>query len=383
MLAALADRPRIAASAAPVIAFALRRIAWRTTDHLEMLSACCMPLALLGLASGGGRRLAAWRAGLLGLLAAAGADVASTTACVLASAAAYLPVRCSLVTNASRQRPGGCWMPLIAGMVMPVILLVVPYAMPYRPRARRSAGGRASSPWSPTPGNYLSRGSSNALYRDRWCDIDVIERCAVSGRAAGGAGLVGGWRDGAPAARSSPRMLCCRRGRFDLSLGVNGCCSRCLRDCVVPYRGLRVPARADVLIVLARRCRVLAAWRSRRRGDCDTAVRWVERRSCRARAAGLEYRVPSGCAGRRRPAAAVTGSLRSPRPNPPRCRCRPRRIGGDLGLRRYFMTSRRIGTWPRCSTATAATTRKATAVPGWSVEEFPPRAPSPPSSGWA
>jgi hypothetical protein len=103
--------------------------------------------------------------------------------------------------------------------------------------------------------NYLAPAESNALYGNALSRFMQPERRLFPGFVATALALVGLWRLGSPhdrAARSpDPQVLAYALGlllAFDVSLGFNGFTYRVLYDYVLPFRGLRIPARMGMMV---------------------------------------------------------------------------------------------------------------------------------------
>jgi hypothetical protein len=238
---------RIAAFLAGV-AFAFQPYRFAHYSHLELLWTCWIPLSLWALH----RVLSSptWNSGfLLGLFASCQVLTSIYYGVFLATAAAIVGA-VLLVTERHRHR-WRFWMPLM-GMVLPVILLVVPYAMPYRHSAA-ALGERdaaAVARWSPTLWNYLEPQDGHWLY-PRLGDIDVFEGVLFPGAVLVALAVVGGWRGWRtrrPVVAAYAVLLVVA---FDLSLGSNGLLFGAIREIAWPYRGLRVPARMFVIVSAA------------------------------------------------------------------------------------------------------------------------------------
>jgi hypothetical protein len=173
------------------VAFAFQPYRFAHLPHLELLWTCWIPLSLWALH----RLLSAptWSNGfLLGLFASCQVLTSIYYGVFLATAVAT--VGAVLLVTERHRHQWRFWMPLM-GMVLPLILLVVPYAMPYRHSAaalgERDAADVAR--WSPTFWNYLEPQDGHWLY-PRLGDIDVFEGVLFPGAALVGLAIVGGWR---------------------------------------------------------------------------------------------------------------------------------------------------------------------------------------------
>jgi hypothetical protein len=138
--------------------------------------------------------------------------------------------------------------PLIAGAVV-AIILIAPFAVPYF-QARRSLGDRPVSEiefYSATPQNYMAAHERNALFGPLTAAWGGQERELFEGVAVPLIALVGLW----------PPLSAARIGyalglllAFEASLGLNGMLYPWLHEHVLPYRGLRVPARMAMIVGL-------------------------------------------------------------------------------------------------------------------------------------
>ena len=230
------------------VAFAFQPYRFAHYPHLELLWTCWIPLSLWALH----RVLSSptWSSGfLLGLFASCQVLTSIYYGVFLATAAAIVGA-VLLVTERHRHR-WRFWMPLM-GMVLPLILLVVPYAMPYRHSAA-ALGERdaaAVARWSPTLWNYLEPQDGHWLY-PRLGDIDAFEGVLFPGAVLVALAVVGGWRGWRtrrPVVAAYAVLLVVA---FDLSLGSNGLLFGAVREIAWPYRGLRVPARMFVIVSAA------------------------------------------------------------------------------------------------------------------------------------
>ncbi|MGH9311961.1 MAG: hypothetical protein ACRD1S_02060 [Vicinamibacterales bacterium] len=164
--------------------------------------------------------------------------------------ATYLAlVATAVLIGAGRRRLAQSIRPLAAGALLAAIL-VAPFAVPYF-AVRRSVGERPVSEiqfYSATPLNYLAAHSRNALFGPLTADWGAQERELFMGVAVPAIALVGLW----------PPLSAARIGyavglalAFDLSLGFNGLFYPLLHAYVLPYRGLRVPARMAIVVGLS------------------------------------------------------------------------------------------------------------------------------------
>ena len=138
------------------------------------------------------------------------------------------------------------WLP--AAIV--VVVLVLPVAIPYF-QNRAQLGERPdweARLYSATPGSYLVAHGRNLLYGP-WLDGPRLPELSLfPGFGILALALFGAWPklDARRAAYVVAALVV-----FDGSLGANGVVFPTLRDYVLPFRGLRVPARFSVLLGLA------------------------------------------------------------------------------------------------------------------------------------
>jgi hypothetical protein len=139
--------------------------------------------------------------------------------------------------------------PLVLGAAL-ALVLIVPFAIPYF-QARESLGDRPVSEiqfYSATPQNYLGAHARNALFGPITTAWGGQERELFQGVAVPLIALAGLW----------PPLSAARIGyalglllAFESSLGMNGVLYPWLHEHVLPYRGLRVPARMAMVVGLA------------------------------------------------------------------------------------------------------------------------------------
>ena len=138
---------------------------------------------------------------------------------------------------------------LAAGAVLAAVF-IIPMAIPYF-AARKNVGERPEYEirfYSAQPINYLAAHSQNVLFGERTARFAAQERELFMGIFVPLLALVGLWRplSAARIAYAAGLLLA-----FDLSLGYNGALYPFLHDYVLPYRGLRVPARMAMVVGLA------------------------------------------------------------------------------------------------------------------------------------
>jgi len=138
---------------------------------------------------------------------------------------------------------------LAAGAVLTAIL-VVPFAVPYF-EARRTVGERPVQEigfYSATPINYLAAHHRNTLFGKATAGWGSQERELFQGIAVPLIALIGLWP---PLSRVRLAYAVALALAFEISLGLNGVLFPWLHEHVLPYRGLRVPARMGILVGLA------------------------------------------------------------------------------------------------------------------------------------
>lgn len=228
--------------------FAFQPYRFAHFPHLELLWTCWIPLSLWALHRV--LREPTWSGGFgLGLFAAFQVLTSIYYGVFLATALAILgPV---LALAERRRHRWRLWMPAL-GMALPLILLVVPYAQPYR-RSAAAVGERdevAVGHWSPRLVNYLEPQDGNWFY-PRHGDIDPFEGVLLPGVGVVILAIIGaqrGWRHDRMLVAGYALLLVVA---VDMSLGSNGLSFGFVREWAWPYRGLRVPARMFVLVSAA------------------------------------------------------------------------------------------------------------------------------------
>jgi len=138
---------------------------------------------------------------------------------------------------------------LAAGAVLTVIL-VAPFAVPYF-EARRTVGERPVQEiefYSATPINYLAAHHRNTLFGKATAGWGGQERELFQGIAVPLIALIGLWP---PLSRVRFAYAVALGLAFEISLGLNGALFPWLHEHVLPYRGLRVPARMGIFVGLS------------------------------------------------------------------------------------------------------------------------------------
>ncbi|MEO8677908.1 MAG: hypothetical protein ABI665_02605 [Vicinamibacterales bacterium] len=215
-------------------------------DHFEMQMAMWMPLALWlwhRAADGGAPRLAA---------GAVGAAVLQWLSCIyygLLFAPVFaigILVEWGGVAKGRRARMAGA---LVAAGIAGAIVIAL-YSLPYLAN-RGQTGDRLPEDvarYSATFGSYVAVHPHNAIYGRLLTASGEFETRLFPGSLAiifAAAGLAFG-----PWNRRRWAHLAMALLAIDLSLGTNGLVFPILREFVVPYRGLRAPARAGVMVLL-------------------------------------------------------------------------------------------------------------------------------------
>jgi hypothetical protein len=242
--------------------------------HLELQMSLWMPLCLWALhrTVDGGRMRDGLLAGLFFALQAL-----SSWYYGIFFATFLVPVGAALLVGAGIRRSMRSARPLIAGIVLAGFIMA-PFSVPYL-KARQSVGEREPSEiqfYSATPTNYLAAHPRNALFGSVTAGLGGQERELFMGIGVPLIALVGLW----------PPMSAARIGyatglllAFELSLGLNGILYAWFHAYVLPYRGLRVPARMGMIVGLSLAilggfgvARISSYFRSRRRGWTAVAL---------------------------------------------------------------------------------------------------------------
>ncbi len=133
-------------------------------------------------------------------------------------------------------------------VLAPPVLVLAIYSIPYM-RSRAELGDRPPTDvasYSALPSDFLSAPRNNRLYG--WTDpIGANERHLFPGVVATLLLIVGLWP---PYDRTRLLHAAGLALALELTLGFNGGLYQLLYEWVLPFRGLRVPARADILVLL-------------------------------------------------------------------------------------------------------------------------------------
>jgi hypothetical protein len=242
------------AAVVAAVAFASYPYRFEHYSHLELQMSFWVPLALWAFHRTLER--GALRDGLLTGLGVAGQTLSSMYYGLFL--VTYL-VPLALVLRLTRRMAPGAPAALAAGALL-VTVLVAPLAIPYI-QNRQVVGERQVGEvhyYSANPGDYLA-----GHFRSRawgWMrGPDMPERHLFPGALIIVLAIVGLWPPLSAMQRAYAAALVLT---FDLSLGLNGIVYPWLYDYVLPYRGLRVPARLSILVGFT--LAVFAAWAVRR-----------------------------------------------------------------------------------------------------------------------
>jgi hypothetical protein len=226
------------------VAFAFYPFRFEHYSHLELQVTWWMPLALLMLH----RTVKSGRArdgALTGLMVAL--QTLSSLYCGLFLVVVTAVVGACLVSRRPEAkrliRPG-----LAAAVIL--VVMVMPVAVPYL-QNRGQLGERPdweARLYSATPRSYLVAHTRSRLYSDVLDGPRAPEASLFPGIGVVALALVGAWPrlTGSRAAYVVAALVA-----FDGSLGWNGVVFPTLRDYLLPFRGLRVPARFSVLVGLS------------------------------------------------------------------------------------------------------------------------------------
>jgi hypothetical protein len=164
--------------------------------------------------------------------------------------ATYLiPVGIAVLAGAPRGRFRPAVQALAAGTVLAAVL-VVPFTRPYF-AARRSVGERPLSEvemHSAMPQDYLVAHQRNTLFGPLSNRTGLQERTLFEGIVVPLLALAALWP---PLSAARVGYCAALALAFELSLGMNGMVYPWLREHVLPFRGLRVPARMAILVGLS------------------------------------------------------------------------------------------------------------------------------------
>jgi hypothetical protein len=159
------------------------------------------------------------------------------------------PVGAALLIGQSPARWRQSMRSLAAGGLLASVL-VIPMAMPYF-AARESVGERPRSEvefYSATASNYLAAHPQNVFFGERTASWGGQERELFMGIAVPLLALIALWPPLSAARIAYALGLVIA---FDVSLGFNGVTYPWLHAYVLPYRGLRVPARMAMIVGLS------------------------------------------------------------------------------------------------------------------------------------
>jgi hypothetical protein len=160
-----------------------------------------------------------------------------------------VPLTVALLLASGRERLIRSIGPLAAGAVLAGVL-VAPVAIPYL-EARQDVGQRPEwevQHYSATPTNYLAAHPRNALFHKMTAKWGNHERELFQGFFAPLVAAVALWP---PLSAARIAYLLALVMAFEASLGFNGLTYHWLYEYLLPYKGLRVPARMAMLVGLA------------------------------------------------------------------------------------------------------------------------------------
>lgn len=209
-------------------------------DHLEMQFAFWIPLAVL-----------AWHRAVAGQAARDYLKVGGLAACQVLSCIYYgvfLITWLAVATAVWFVRTPGKAAKAAAGMLLLPSLVLALYSVPYLQNRGRVGDRRAPeiAGYSASMKDFLSAPPSNRLYG--WtAGLSVEERHLFPGLMALALLIAGLWP---PLDRIRVTHAVGLALALQLTLGFNGLIYGWLYDWVLPFRGLRVPARADILVLL-------------------------------------------------------------------------------------------------------------------------------------
>jgi hypothetical protein len=145
------------------------------------------------------------------------------------------------------------WLRLVrptAAAVLVCVALAGPYVVPYVQSAQTVGTRREQDirDWSPPLRSYVANLPQNWIYGSWTGQYGYMEGTLFPGLTATLLAVAGVWR---PARPHTFAYLVLLLVTFDLSLGFNGLMYRTAYDLMLPYKGLRVPARLFVVVCAA------------------------------------------------------------------------------------------------------------------------------------
>ena len=215
-------------------------------DHLELQFAFWIPLAVLAWHKAIADIGTPFRQAFDGYLTVAVLTIGQVLSCIYHSV--FLITWLAFVTAIWGWRTPVKAVRAGAVMLLPAMVVLAVYSIPYL-ETRKQVGERSESEvagYSARPADFVSAPRNNLLYG--WTDpIGANERHLFPGAVAVVLVLVGLWRplDRIGVVHAAGLVL-----SIVLALGFNGYLYTWLYEWVLPYRGLRVPARAGILILL-------------------------------------------------------------------------------------------------------------------------------------
>ena len=213
--------------------------------HLEMQMTVFAPMALWALHRTARTLRWSWAATL-------GAAVALQTYSSIYYGIFLLPVLAvvaALLLLAAPRPPWRRLLPLLAGAGLVAAVCVLPYMRPYL-AARRSVGDRPAQEveyYSAVPQDYLSARPDSTLYGGHLIAANNEERHLFPGFLVLGCVVLALWP---PVSQTVAVYLIAAALAFESSLGLNGFVFSWLRTWVLPFQGIRVPARFGIFVAL-------------------------------------------------------------------------------------------------------------------------------------
>lgn len=329
---------RVEAAIVSAVIYSLAPYRLDHVDHLEMQMAAWMPLALWlwhRAAERGEARTAA---------AAVGGVVLQWLSCIYYGLlfAPFLAVMIAaewlgIARDRRRRVLAGLGIAAVAG-----VAVIALYSMPYLAN-RESTGDRGAADviaYSATISSFVGVSPHNALYGSWLSRFGGAESRLFPGAVAMALAIVG--LAAGPWNRRRWGYLAAGVLAIDLSLGANGVLFPLLREWVLPYRGLRAPGRAGVMVLL-----VVAVLAGSGVAFISAHLASGRRRAWLAAALGalmlIEYRTPPDLWEAPPPTEAAAlgihrGAVVAEMPMAP-----PERL--DLSVDASYMIDR-IGAWP-------------------------------------
>jgi hypothetical protein len=211
--------------------------------HLEMQLTMFMPVALWALHRT--IRTRRWPSALMVAVALAMQVFSSIYYGIFFSTIFFVIAGLLVVAEARANIPRAAL--LLAAAALVTVVLVLPYMVPYL-EARGTVGEREESAvlyYSAMPRDYLASRPDNWLYGGRLNQSNSEERHLFPGAALLLLAAVALWP---PASPMAAVYLIAAALAFEASLGLHGFLFGWLREWLLPYQGIRVPARFGMLV---------------------------------------------------------------------------------------------------------------------------------------